>query len=95
MGCGVSHRCGSDPALLWLWCRLSAVTLIPPLARKLPYIKGVALKTNKQKTRKKKKIPFLKSSGWEWKGLIVSRVGVGAEKRQSLGIGGEISSYRL
>ena len=21
MGCGVGHRCGSDPALLWLWCR--------------------------------------------------------------------------
>ena len=30
--CGVGHRCGSDPTLLWLWlwCRLAAVALIRP-----------------------------------------------------------------
>ena len=26
--CGVGHRCGLDPALLWLWCRLAAAGLI-------------------------------------------------------------------
>ena len=26
--CGVGCRCGSDPLLLWLWCRLAAATLI-------------------------------------------------------------------
>ena len=25
MGCGVGHRCGSDPELLWLWRRPAAV----------------------------------------------------------------------
>ena len=32
MSCGVGHRCGSDPALLWLWCGLAATALIRPLA---------------------------------------------------------------
>ena len=33
-----------DPALLWLWCRPAAAALIGPLAWKLPYAMGVALK---------------------------------------------------
>ena len=28
MICGVGHRCGSDPVLLWLWCRPAATALI-------------------------------------------------------------------
>ena len=42
VSCGVGHRCGLGPALLWLWlwCRLAAAALIPPLA----YAMGVALK---------------------------------------------------
>ena len=31
-GCGVGRRCSSDLALLWLWCRLAAITLTRPLA---------------------------------------------------------------
>jgi len=31
-----------DPALLWLWCRLAAATLIRSLAWELPYAAGVA-----------------------------------------------------
>ena len=30
-------RRGSDPALLWLWCRQAAAALIPPLAWVLPW----------------------------------------------------------
>ena len=51
MSCGVDHRGGSDPALLWLWCRLTAAALIQPLSWEPPYAAGVALqrpKTNKQ-----------------------------------------------
>jgi len=48
MSCGVSHRCGSDLALLWLWHRLAAVTLIG-----LPYVVGVAPKSQKQTNKKK------------------------------------------
>ena len=40
-----------DPALLWLWCRWVAVTLIRPLAWKPPYAMGAAL----EKTGKKKR----------------------------------------
>ena len=28
MTCGVGHRFGSDPALLWLWCRPASVVPI-------------------------------------------------------------------
>ena len=52
--CGVGHRLGSDPALLWLWRRLAATAPIRPLAWELPCATGVALK--RQKTEKKKKV---------------------------------------
>ena len=56
MNCGVGHRCGSDPELLWLWCSPAAVAPIRPLAWKIPYATGAALKqTNKQTKRQKKK----------------------------------------
>ena len=53
MSCGVSHRCGLDLALLWLWCRPVATALIRPLAWEPPYAMGVALK--KAKTKQKQK----------------------------------------
>ena len=37
MSCGVGHRSGLDPELLYLWCRLEAIAPIPPLAWELPY----------------------------------------------------------
>ena len=40
--CGVGCRCGSDPALLWLWCSLVATAPIGPLAWESPYAVGVA-----------------------------------------------------
>ena len=49
MNCGVGLRCGSDLALLWLWHRLAAVALIPPLAWEPPYSTGAALKSKKKK----------------------------------------------
>ena len=52
MSCGVGHRHDSDPALLWLWCRPVATSLIGPLAWELPYAVGGTLK--RQKTEKKK-----------------------------------------
>ena len=51
MSCGVGHRRGSDPSLLWLWCRLAATARIRPLAWEPPYAVGAALK--RQKTHKK------------------------------------------
>ena len=52
MSCGVGCRRGSDPALLWLWCRAPAITLIEPLAWEPQYAMGVALKRQKKEKKK-------------------------------------------
>ena len=44
VSCGVGHRRVLDLALLWLWYRPAAATLIQPLAWELPYATGAALK---------------------------------------------------
>ena len=61
MSCGIGCRCGSDPALLWLWCRPAAVALIQPLARELPcaaYAAHLAVK-KKQKNNCMSKIQLI------------------------------------
>jgi len=55
LSCGVGQRCGSDPALLWLWHRLEATALFRPLAWELPCAAGAALEKAKKKKKKKKK----------------------------------------
>ena len=46
----------SDPALLWLWCRLVATAPIIPLAWESPYAAGAAQEIAKrQKTNKQTK----------------------------------------
>ena len=50
MSCGVGHRRGLEPALLWLWHRPATVSPIGPVAWEPPYAAGVALK-NKQTDR--------------------------------------------
>ena len=56
MSCGIDHRCGSDPTLLWLWRRPEATALIQPLTWEPPYASGMALeKTKKKKTKNKNK----------------------------------------
>ena len=47
MSCGEGRRQGSDPALLWLWCRPAATAPIGPLAWEPLYAKCVALKSKK------------------------------------------------
>ena len=49
VSCGVGHRGGSDPALLWLWGRPAAAAPIGPLAWEPPYAACVALKRQKDK----------------------------------------------
>ena len=65
MSCGVGR--GLDLALLWLWCRPAATTLIRLLAWDPPYAAGVALKGQKTKKKKKKAKQLgedYKHSGW-------------------------------
>ena len=68
MSCGVGRRLGSNPKLLWLWCRPVAAALILSLAWELSYAEGAPLKhihTHRQSlmsilqvwSRKEKKIP--------------------------------------
>ena len=42
--CGIGRRRGSDLVVLWLWCRLAAADLIPPLAWELSYALHETLK---------------------------------------------------
>ena len=54
MSYGVGCRRGSEPALLWLWCRLAATALIRPLACEPPYAVGAAQEMAKSQKKKKK-----------------------------------------
>ena len=60
VSCGVGHRCSSDPAWLWLGCRLAAAALIPPRAWEPPHAAGGALEREQSKKEVKTK---LKSPG--------------------------------
>ena len=53
MSCAAGHRHGSDPELLWLWCRLVVTAPIGPLAWEPPYAMGSALKRQKTKQTNK------------------------------------------
>ena len=71
MSCGVGRRHGSDPALLWLWCRPPATALIRPLAWERPYAVGAALEMAKRpkKKRKERKVDI------QWcKGIILGEI---------------------
>ena len=95
MGCGVVHRLGSDPALLWLWCRLAAIAPILPLTWELPYAASGAVKTKKKKNCGAGLIPRLGTSicpRYKKKSTINAREGV--EKRElSYTAGGNVDWY--
>ena len=60
---GVGRRRGSDPALLWLWCRPAATAPIGPLAWEPPYAMGAALeKAKTQKTENRNRQRFSKQT---------------------------------
>ena len=51
MSCGVGCRCGSDPELLWLWCRPVATVLIESLAWEPPHMPCERPKKKAKKTK--------------------------------------------
>ena len=55
MSCGGGCRRGSDPMLLWLWCRLASTAPIEPLAWEPSYAVGAALENAKRQKKKKRK----------------------------------------
>ena len=52
MSYGEGRRHGSDPELLWLWCRPLATAPVGPLAWEPPYAMGVALEKDKTNLKK-------------------------------------------
>ena len=52
----VDCTCGSDPELLWLWCRLVAIAPIQPLAWEPPYAASTALPKQANKRKQNKNI---------------------------------------
>ena len=62
MSCGIGHRGGSGPELLWLWRRPAATALIRPLAWELPNATGADLKSQKNLKIKLKVITIPKVS---------------------------------
>ena len=70
MSCGVGRRRGSDPTLLWLWCRPVATAPVRLLAWEPPHASGAALEKNKNKTNKQTK----KTTGRRKCKLIISPV---------------------
>ena len=54
VSCGVDHRDGSDPAVLWLWQSPGAAAPIQPLAWELPFAMDTALKKPKKKKNRLK-----------------------------------------
>ena len=53
MSCGVGHRRGSDPALLWLWLATAALT--GPLAWAFPSAEGAAVKAARERVKEGRK----------------------------------------
>ena len=52
VSCGVGHRHGLYPVLLWLWRKWVSVALTQPLAWEPPHAAGMALKVGKKKRKK-------------------------------------------
>ena len=52
MSCGVCCRRGSDPALLWLWCRQVGYSSNSTSSLGFPCTAGVALKKQNKQTRR-------------------------------------------
>ena len=53
VSCYIGRKCSSDPALLWLWRTLASTAPIWPLSWESHYALCVALKTKRQKKKKK------------------------------------------
>ena len=55
MSCGIGHKHGLDPVLLWLWCRLAA------LIQTLAWGTSIYLRVWPKKSKKEKKLDQYKN----------------------------------
>ena len=72
VSCGVGRRRGSDPTLLWPWCRLAATAPIRLLAWEPPYAAGAAQEMAKRQKKEKKQ----SSNSRMWDNLQNTRPGL-------------------
>ena len=63
MSCDAGHRHGSDPQLLWLWCR--PAVLIGTQAWESPYTMGVALRDKKTEKKNLTAVAWVTTEG-QW-----------------------------
>ena len=76
VSCGVGHRCGLSPTLLWLWCRPPAAAPIRPLAWEPPYAAHAALKKRKRESHADTECAWFEGpSRHHWR-LLVPRPGL-------------------
>ena len=54
LSCGIGHRHGLDPALLWLWRRPAATASIWPLAWEIPCATGAARQKKKRERERER-----------------------------------------
>ena len=74
MSCGVGCRCGSDPMLLWLWCRPVAIAPIGPLAWEPPYVTEAALEMAERPKKKKSEVLLSREKPWlHYLGFVIVR----------------------
>ena len=66
MSCGVGHTCSSDPTLQWLWCRPASAAPSQPLAWELPYVVGIALKSQQQQQKDRDNLKIEKKNDKYW-----------------------------
>ena len=91
MCCGVGCSCGSDLALLWLWCSPAAVAPIRSLAWERPYGADAALKSKKKKKKKRRcKIlgPTSDLPNYNWHFNKIPRKNIGTPKLEKHRFGG-------
>ena len=74
MSCGIGHRCSSDLALLWLWCRPADAAPTLLLAWEPPYAAGTSLKRPNLYPPKKPKCFLIKPSTVSSKYLLNSNI---------------------
>ena len=74
----MGYRCGSDPALLWLWCKLAAGAPIGTLAWEPPSAVGTGLKKQKKVSSEVSGPP----TGYRGEGCPVESVGCGKREAE-------------
>ena len=73
MSWGVGHRCGSDSALLWLWCRPATTASIRPLTWEPPCASGNCPRKDKKTKQKTKNCQWYQTQTWSFSSPVAPK----------------------